>query len=93
MSIPDVTEDKIFRTLGKVKAPYFKPGEKSGPTEKPVPIKYTPSPEVDEFMKKLIEELNELNEGVNGIQKMIKLYMILLLLAAMALLLLLIFRF
>lgn len=78
MSIHDVTEDQIYHTLGRSKAPYFKPKEKEKPIEKPVPVKVIPSPEVDEFEKKLIEELNELNARVNEIQKTIKWYMILL---------------
>lgn len=74
----NVTEDQIYHTLGRSKAPYFKPKEKEKPIEKPVPVKVIPSPEVDEFEKKLIEELNELNARVNEIQKTIKWYMILL---------------
>lgn len=74
----DVTEEQIFHTLGRGKALDFKPKEKPKPIEKPVPVKLIPSPEVDEFEKKLIEELNELNARVNEIQKTIKWYMILL---------------
>jgi len=93
MSIPDVIEEKIFRTLGKAKAPAFKPAETLRPTEKPVPVEYTPSPEVDEFTQKLIDEMDELNESINGLQKMIKWYLITLFLAVIALMLTLIFRF
>ncbi len=74
----DVTEEQIFHTLGRGKALDFKQKEKQKPIEKPVPVKFIPSPEVDEFEKKLIEELNELNARVNEIQKTIKWYMILL---------------
>lgn len=76
MSILDVTEDQIFHTLGRGRAPDFKQKEKPKPVEKPVPVKIIPSPEVDEFEKKLIDELNELNNRVNEIQKTIKWYII-----------------
>lgn len=76
MSILDVTEDQIFHTLGRGRATDFKPKEKPKPAEKPVPVKIIQSPEVDEFEKKLIDELNELNNRVNEIQKTIKWYII-----------------
>ncbi|MDD5474742.1 MAG: hypothetical protein PHU34_11450 [Candidatus Methanoperedens sp.] len=76
MSIHDVTEEQIFHTLGRGRATDFKPKDKPKPVEKPVPVKIIPSPEVDDFEKKLIDELNELNNRVNEIQKTIKWYII-----------------
>lgn len=78
MSTHDMTEDQIFHTLGRARVQDYKPKEKQKPAEKPVPVKVIPSPEVDEFEKKLIDELNELNTRVNEIQKTIKWYIVLL---------------
>lgn len=91
MSILDVTEDDIFRTLGKGRDPNFKQIEKVRPvlyapkktyvSPQPVkaqvipePVKFVQSPEVEEAIKKLNEELSQMNKSVGGIQKMIKLY-------------------
>lgn len=90
-SIVDVTEDQIYHTLGRGKLPQ-KPMEKLKPIEKQASVIFAPSPEIDEFMKKLEEELNELNSSVNNIQKMIKWFIIPLFFAVMALLLVLILR-
>jgi hypothetical protein len=91
-SILDVTENQIFHTLGRGKLPQ-KPMEKLKPIEKQAPVIFAPSPEIDEFMKKLIEELNELNASVNNIQKMIKWFVIPLFIVVLALLLVLTVRF
>ncbi|MBU4077391.1 MAG: hypothetical protein KKI06_11940 [Euryarchaeota archaeon] len=91
MSILDVTEDDIFRTLGKGRDPNFKQIEKVRPVTYapkktyvpplpvkaqviPEPVKYLPSPEVEEAIKKLNEELSQMNKSVGGIKTMIKLY-------------------
>lgn len=71
-----MTEDQIFHTLGRSKAADYKPKEKPKPAEKPVPAEIIPSPEIDEFKEKLIEEFNELNASVNEIRKAIKWYII-----------------
>lgn len=55
-------------------------------------MEFIPSPQVDEFVKKLIEDLNELSTGVNGIQGMIKWFIIPLLFVDMGLLLVLTVR-
>jgi len=43
----------------------------------PEPVKYVPSPEVEEAIKKLNEELSQMNKSVGGIKTMIKLYIFL----------------
>ncbi|MDP3103743.1 MAG: hypothetical protein Q8M95_03955 [Candidatus Methanoperedens sp.] len=40
-------------------------------------MKYIPSPEVEEAIKKLNEELSQMNKSVGGIKTMIKVYIIL----------------
>jgi len=55
-------------------------------------VEFIPSPGVDEFVKKLIEDLNELSMGVNGIERMIKWFIIPLLFIDMGLLLVLTVR-
>lgn len=39
------------------------------------PIKYVPSPEVEESINKLTTELSDLKKSISGIQSMIKLYL------------------
>lgn len=94
MSILDVTEDDIFRTLGKGRDPNFKQIEKvrpimyppkktyapTQPVKAPVipePVKFVPSPEVEDAIKKLTMELSVINRNVGGIQSMIKIYIFL----------------
>jgi hypothetical protein len=76
--------DPNFKQIEKVRPVMPAMKKTYTPTPPPVkappviqePVKFIPSPEVEESIKKLTNELSNLNKSVGGIQTMIKLYII-----------------
>lgn len=75
--------DPNFKQIEKVRPAMYPPKKTYAPTQ-PVkvqeilePLKFVPSPEVEEAIKKLTEELSQMNKSVGGIQTMIKWYVFL----------------
>ena len=77
-------KDPNFKQIEKVRSPVIPPVKKTYTPAQPVKVKeisesvkFVPSPEVEESIKKLTNELSYLNKSVGGIQTMIKLYIFL----------------
>ena len=77
-------KDPNFKQIEKVRSPVMPPIKKTYTPTQPVKVKeipesvkLVPSPEVEESIKKLTDELSCLNKSVGGIQKMIKFYIFL----------------
>lgn len=77
-------KDPNFKQIEKVRAPVMPAIKKTYTPTQPVKtqtiqesVKFVPSPEVEESIKNLTNELTYLNKSVGGIQTMIKLYIFL----------------
>jgi hypothetical protein len=76
-------KDPNFKPIEKVRPVMYAPKKTYAPVQQtgvrsfPETVKFTPSPEVEEAIKKLTEELSLMNKSVGGIQAMIKLYIFL----------------
>jgi len=77
-------KDPNFKQIEKVRPPVMPVMKKSYTPSQPVKaqtiqesVKFVPSPEVEESINKLTNELSYLNKSVGGIQTMIKLYIFL----------------
>ncbi len=77
-------KDPNFKQIEKVRPIMTAPPKKTYAPAQPVKtqvipeaVKLVPSPEVEEAIKKLTEELSLMNKNVGGIQAMIKLYIFL----------------
>jgi hypothetical protein len=66
---------KTYSNQNERAAPVVKAVQPSEPIVKPV-ITVLPSPQTDDSVKKLSEDLNELNNRVVGLQKMVKWYVV-----------------
>lgn len=70
---PTITPTPKKTYIASVKTPTYTHAV-NAPVES---IKYVPSPEVEDSINKLTNELSDLNKSVSGIQSMIKLYLFL----------------
>ena len=78
--------EKVRPVVAKPKKTYSNPNVRTAPVVKPVPsveqnvkpvITVVPSsPQTDDSVKKLSEDLNDLNNRVVGLQKMVKWYVV-----------------
>ncbi|GFO97730.1 uncharacterized protein ig2599ANME_1940 [groundwater metagenome] len=69
--------EKVRPVMPVLKKTYTPPQPVKAPVL-PETVKHVPSPEVEESIKKLTNELSGLNKSIGGIQSMIKLYLFLL---------------
>ena len=71
---PVIVKPKKTYTFNNIKTTHTKTAQPAQAVVQPVVT--IPSPQVDDPVKKLTEDLNELNNRVAGIQKMVKWYIV-----------------
>lgn len=71
---PVIIKPKKTYTFNNIKTTNVKPAQPAHAVIQPVVT--IPSPQADDSVKKLTEDLNELNNRVAGIQKMVKWYIV-----------------
>ncbi len=73
---PVIVKPKKTYTLNNIKTAQTVKTEQPQVQSATQPVISIPSPQIDESVKKLTEDLNELNSRVSGLQKMVKWYIV-----------------